>query len=64
MALEDEPPALSQKVSNMLLGRSRGQLLTAPGRMKWLGQSRNNALLWMCLVGEGKKSDAVKNHIA
>ena len=32
MTLEDEPPG--QKVPNMLLGKSRGQLLTAPERMK------------------------------
>ena len=34
----------------MLLGKSRGQLLIAPERMTWLGQSGNNATLWMCLV--------------
>ena len=34
----------------MLVGKSRGQLLIALERMKWLGQSRNNAQLWMCLV--------------
>jgi hypothetical protein len=55
------PPG--QKVFNMLLGRSRGQLLIAPIRMKQLGQSRNDAQLWMCLVMKGK-SDAVKNNIA
>ena len=34
---------LGWKVSNILLGKSGGQLLTliAPERMKWLGQSRN-----------------------
>ena len=40
MALESEPPG--QKVSNMLLGKSGGQLLTAPERMKQLGQSGND----------------------
>ena len=35
------------KVSNMLLGKSGGELLVAPERMKWLGQSRNDAQLWM-----------------
>ena len=39
-----------KKVSNMLLGKSRAQLLIAPERMKQLGQSRNDAQLWMCLV--------------
>ena len=51
-----------QKVSNMLLGKSRGQLLIAPERMKQLGQSRNNAPLWMYLVVK-VKSDVVKNNI-
>ena len=41
MILEDEPPGL--KVSSMLLGKSRGQLLIAPERMKQLGQSGKNA---------------------
>ena len=40
MILEDEPPGL--KVSSMLLGKSRGQLLIAPERMKQLGQSGND----------------------
>ena len=31
---EVEPPG--QKMSKMLLGKSRGQLLTAPERTKWL----------------------------
>ena len=48
MTLEDEPP--HQKVSSMLLENGRGQLLIAPERMKWLGQSRNYTQLWMRLV--------------
>ena len=52
-----------QKVSNMLLGKSRGQLQIAPERMKQLDQSENNAQLWMCLLMK-VKSDAVKNNIA
>ena len=52
-----------QKVSNMLLGKSGEQLLIAPERMKQLGQSRNNANLWMCLVIK-IKPDAVRNSIA
>ena len=55
------PPG--RKVSNMLLGKSGGQLLIAPERMKQLGQSGNDAQLWMCLVMK-VKSDAVKNSIA
>ena len=38
------------KVSNMLLGKSRGQLLITSGNMKRLGQTENGAQLWMCLV--------------
>ena len=48
---------------SMLLGKSGGQLLIAPERMKLLDQSRNDAQLWMCLVVK-VKSDAVKNNIA
>ena len=68
--LEDKhhhhPTATGQKVSNMLLEKSGGQLLIAPGRMKWLGQSRNFILdvqLWMCLVVKAKFG-AVKNNVA
>ena len=31
-------------------GESRGELLIALERMKWLNQSSNDAQLWMCLV--------------
>ena len=51
------------KVSNTLLGKSKGQLLIALEWMKWLGQSRNDVQLWMCLVVK-IKSNAVKNNIA
>ena len=40
--------SLGQKVSSMLPGKSRGQLLIAPERMKPLAQSRNNPQLQMC----------------
>ena len=50
------------KVFNMLLGKSRGELLIAPKRMKWLDQSRNNAPLWMCLVMK-VKSNAANNSV-
>ena len=52
-----------QKVSNVLLGKSGGQILIAPESMKWLGQSGNDAQLWMCLVMK-VKSDVIKNNIA
>ena len=52
-----------QKVSNVLLGKSGGQILIAPESMKWLGQSGNDAQLWMWLVTEAR-SDAVKSNIA
>ena len=61
MTLEDETPG--QKVTNMLLGKSRGQLLIAPERMKRLGQNGNNTQLWICLVVK-VKSSAIKNNIA
>ena len=43
----------------MLLGKSRE---TAPERTKRLGQSGNDAQLWMCLVVK-VKSEATKNSI-
>ena len=52
-----------QKLSNMLLGKIKGQLLTALERMKPLGQIRNDAQLWMCLVVK-LMSSAEKNNIA
>ena len=47
----------------MRLGKSRGQLLVAPERMKRRGQGGNDAQLWMCLVVK-VKSKAVNNNIA
>ena len=61
MTVEDENPG--QEDSNMLIGKSGGQLLTAPERMKQLGQSGKDAQLWICLVVK-VKSDAVKKNIA
>ena len=46
----------------MLLGKSRGQLLISPETMKQLGQSINDAQLWMCLMVK-VKSGAVKKNI-
>ena len=52
-----------QKVSNVLLGKIKGQLLTALERMKPLGQIRNDAQVWICLVVK-IMSSAVKNNTA
>ena len=61
MTLEDEPPRLEgvQKAKE----EEQRELLIAPERMKQLGQSGNDAQLWMCLAVK-VKSDAVKNIIA
>ena len=56
MALEDEPA--QWKVSNMLLEKSRWQLLMVPERMKQLGQIANDSL------GVKVKFDAVKKKSA
>ena len=45
------------------MGKSGGQLIIAPERMKQLGQSGNDAQWRMCLVVK-VKSDAVKNNPA
>ena len=60
MTPEDEPPR-SEGVQYAT--GEQGQLVTAPERMKWLGQSRTGTQLWMCLVVK-VKSDAVKSNIA
>ena len=62
MTPKDAFPQNCKKVSNMLPGENRGELLTAPERMKWLAQSGNDQL-WMCLVMK-VKCDAAKNSIA
>ena len=51
------------KVSSMLVGKSRWQLIIAPERGKQMGQSRNDAQLYICLVVK-VKSDAVRNKTA
>ena len=53
------PPG--QKVSNMLLGKSRGQLRITPERKKRLGRSRNDL---SCGCVWWWQSDAIKNIIA
>ena len=60
MTSQDEPPGW--KVSDMLLMKNGKQLLIAPDRMKWQGQSKNDTQLWICLAAK-VKSDAVKNDI-
>ena len=57
MTAGDDPTC--QKMSNMLLGKSRGQLLVTPERMNRLGQNGNDT---QCLVVKAK-SDAVKSNI-
>ena len=47
----------------MLLGKNRGQLLIDLERVKRLGQSGNDAQLWMYLVVK-VKSDAVRKNIS
>ena len=61
MTPEDEPPG--QKVSHVLPEKNRGQLVTAPERMKRIVQTGNDTQLWMCLVVK-VKLNAVKNNIA
>ena len=45
--------SLGQKVSNVVLGTSGGQLLIDPEKMKRLGESRNGTQLWLS-GGESK----------
>ena len=52
------PPGL--EVFTVLLGKNRGELPTAPERMKQLGQSGYNPQSWMCLVMK-EKSYVAKN---
>ena len=61
MTPDDETPR-SEGVQYAPMGKSRGQLLIAPERMKQLGQSRSDSQVWMCLVVK-VKSNAVENNI-
>ena len=61
MTLENEPPRLEGV--QYATGEEQRQLLRAPERMKWLGQSGKSSQVWMCLVGK-VKFDPVKNNIA
>ena len=58
MTLENEPPQVL-KVSNMLLGKSGGQFLIAPERMKHLCQSGNDIQSWMCMKWSASISDSM-----
>ena len=60
MTQEDELARLEP--SNRLSGKRREQLLKTPKRMKQLGQSGNDAQLWMCQVIK-LKSNTIKNNI-
>ena len=60
MTFDDEPSVL---IGVQYATGEQGQLVTAPERMKWLGQSRNGDQLWMSLVVK-VKCNAVKNTIA
>ena len=60
MTLEDELPR-SEGVQYATVEEQKA--IIAPERMKRLGQSGNDAQLWMCLVLRGK-SNAIKNDTA
>ena len=53
------PPG--QNVSNMLPGKVGEQLAIAPERMKHLGQSGNDAQLWMCQFSWDQNWDQISN---
>ena len=57
MTLEKEPLPPRLEGVQYATGKTEGQLLSS--RVKWLGQSRNDTQLWMCLVVK-VKSNAVK----
>ena len=56
MTPKDNHPHRSESVA-----KSRGQLLPAPERMKWLGESRNDAQSGDVRGGENKSSAGKKN---
>ena len=61
MMLKDKPPRMGGV--QYATGEEWKVITNPPVRMKQLGQSRNDAQLWMCLVVK-VKSDAVKKNIA
>ena len=60
MTLKDEPPR-SEGVQYAT--GEEWKRTNSSERMKWLGQSENDAQLWVCLVMK-VKSNAIKNRIA
>ena len=60
MTLKDEPPR-SEGVQYAT--GEEWKRTNSCERMKWLGQSENDAQLWVCLVMK-VKSNAIKNRIA
>ena len=44
----------------MLLGKNKGQLLIAPEKLKWMGQSRNDAVVGV--FGGESKAQCCKDH--
>lgn len=62
MMLKDEPPPRMGGIQ-YTTGEEWRVIINPLVRMKQLGQSRNDAQLWTCLVVK-VKSDAVRNNIA
>ena len=60
MTLKDEPPR-SEGVQYAT--GEEWKRTNSSERMKWLGQSENDAQLWVCLVMK-VKSNTIKNRIA
>ena len=50
-------------MSNVLVGKDRGQLSEKKKKERKVGPKQNNTQLWMCLVVK-VKTDAVKNNTA
>ena len=61
MTPENEP--LRSECVQYATGEEQRAITIAPERMNWLGQCRNDAQLWMCLVVK-VKSNAIKNSIS
>ena len=60
MTLEDGPPKSGVQCAT---GEEERAMTNSSERMEWLGQSGNNAQLWLCLVVK-VKPNAVKNTLA
>ena len=59
MPLKDEP--FNLEGVQYATEEEQRAITNTSGKKKWLGQSRNHALLWICL-GVKVKSDALKNN--